>query len=144
VGGNDFRQVVAPARLDATQRGKLVAALNATTTSPSDVNPLYEAIVAAYQAMKDGYREGRSNTMVVFTDGPNSKPGMTLERLQLELERLTDPTRPIRVVLLGIGPDVNEHELTGIATTTGGRAFTVTDPEQIGTIFLQALLRGTS
>ncbi|GAA2586854.1 hypothetical protein GCM10010399_16040 [Dactylosporangium fulvum] len=48
---------------------------------------------------------------------------MSLETLKLELERATDPTRPIRVVLLGVGPDVNKQELDEIAATTGGRSF---------------------
>jgi Ca-activated chloride channel family protein len=86
---------------------------------------LYETVLAAYRALQDGYQEGRSNTVVVFTDGSNSKAGMSLETLQLELERATDPTRPVRVVLLGIGPDVHRDELEAIAATTGGRAFVV-------------------
>jgi hypothetical protein len=78
----------------------------------------------------------------VFTDSTNSKPGsMQVDQLQLELEKLTDTTKPIRVVLLGIGPDVDINELTAIAKTTGGKAFKVDNPAEIGTIFLQALLR---
>ena len=60
---------------------------------------------------------------------------------ETQLEMATDPTRPVRVVLLGIGPDVVQNELNAIAQRTGGRAFSVQDPRQIGTIFLQALLR---
>ena len=45
------------------------------------------------------------------------------------------------MVLLGIGPDVHRDELDAIAATTGGRAFVVQDPEQIGNIFLRALIR---
>ena len=78
-------------------------------------------MLAAYKALKEGYKEGRSNTVVVFTDGANSKPGMSLETLKLELERATDPTRPVRVVLLGVGPDVRQQELAEIAAATGGR-----------------------
>jgi Ca-activated chloride channel family protein len=79
----------------------------------------------------------------VFTGGPNNKPGgLTLDDTELELEKLTDITKPVRVVLLGIGPDVDINELNTIAKTTGGKAFKVERPEDIGGIFLQALLRG--
>ena len=78
----------------------------------------------------------------VFTAGGNTKPdGLSLDDVNLELERLTDPTKPIRVVLLGFGPDVNLDELNSIAKTTGGKAFKVERPEDIGSVFLQALLR---
>jgi Ca-activated chloride channel family protein len=127
--------------LDASQRARLNAAVSAAATAPTDECGLYEAVLAAYKALQSGYRERRSNTVVVFTDGRNTKPGMTLDQLQLELERATDVTRPIRVVLLGIGPDADQAELDTIAKQTGGRAFSVQDPEQIGNIFLEALLR---
>lgn len=136
-----YREVVPVATLDPDQRAKLNAAVGAATAAPSDVCGLYDSVLAAYKSLQTGYRDGRSNTVVVFTDGRNNKAGLTLEQLELELEKATDPTRPVRVVLLGIGPDVDQAELDDIAKRTGGRAFSVQDPEQIGNIFLEALLR---
>jgi hypothetical protein len=49
-------------------------------------------------------------------------------------------TKPIRVVLLGIGPDVNLAELQSIIDTTGGAAFQVQNPSDVQGIFLKALL----
>jgi len=134
-------QELAPvAVLDSAQRARLAAALSKGVAA-SDECGLYESVLAAYKTLRDGYRAGRSNTVVVFTDGRNSKPGMSLDDFETQLELATDPTRPVRVVLLGIGPDVDQNELNAIAQRTGGRAFSVQDPRQIGTIFLQALLR---
>ena len=141
-GGVDYRQLVPLGRLGADQRKKLATTVNAAAPAPTNVCGLYDTVLAAYKVMKDGYQEDHSNTIVVFTDSANSKPGsMPVDQLQLELEKLTDTTKPIRVVLLGIGPDVNIDELTAIAKTTGGKAFKVDNPAEIGTIFLQALLR---
>jgi Ca-activated chloride channel homolog len=138
----DYRELVPIAPLTAGQRGRLDAAVAAAAPVPTNVCGLYDTLLAAYKVMKDGYHEGMSNTIVVFTDGGNTKPGaLSIDALQLELEKLTDITRPIRVILLGIGPDINIDELNAIATTTGGRAFKVEKPEQIGLIFLEALLR---
>jgi len=135
-------QELAPvAGLDGAQRARLATALQGRGVAASDECGLYEAVLAAYKALRDGYRAGRSNTVVVFTDGRNSKPGLSLDDFETQLELATDPTRPVRVVLLGIGPDVDQNELNAIAQRTGGRAFSVQDPQQIGTIFLQALLR---
>jgi len=135
-------QELAPvAALDAAQRNRLTTALDGRAVAATDVCGLYESVLAAYKTLRDGYRAGRSNTVVVFTDGRNTKPGLSLDDFETQLELATDPTRPVRVVLLGIGPDVDQHELNAIAQRTGGRAFSVQDPQQIGTIFLQALLR---
>src|SRR6266540_3789289 len=138
----DHREVVPIAELNRAQRARLNAAIAAVQPAPTDVAGLYDSLLAAYQKMKDGYRVDRSNTIVVFTDGRNSKPGgTTLDGLQLGLEKLADLTKPIRVVLLGIGPDVDLTELETIAKATGGKAFQVSDPAKIGSIFLNALLR---
>ncbi|WP_238009199.1 substrate-binding domain-containing protein [Dactylosporangium sp. AC04546] len=141
--GAQYQQVVPLSPLNQGQRARLNTAVSAAKATGSDVCGLYETVLAAYRSLKEGYKEGRSNTVVVFTDGSNTKPGMSLETLKLELERATDPTRPIRVVLLGVGPDVRKQELDEIAATTGGRAFVVTNPDEIGDIFLQALIRSS-
>jgi hypothetical protein len=139
--GSGPKEAVPIGPLDAAQRARLTTAIDAAAPVASDVSGLYESVLAAYKTMRDGYREGRSNTVVVFTDGANSKPGMSLEAFEEELEKATDPTKAVRVVLLGLGPNVDMTELTDIARRTGGRAFAVEDPDQIGAIFLQALLR---
>ena len=131
--GNSFTE-------DPFKRAQL--SVGAAAPVPTNACGLYDPVLAAYKIMKAGYQEDHSNTIVVFTDSTNSKPGsMQVDQLQLELEKLTDTTKPIRVVLLGIGPDVDINELTAIAKTTGGKAFKVDNPAEIGTIFLQALLR---
>ncbi len=138
---SEHQELAPVAVLDAAQRTRLTTALGSRAVAATDVCGLYETVLAAYKTLRDGYRAGRSNTVVVFTDGRNTKPGLSLDDFETQLELATDPTRPVRVVLLGIGPDVDQNELNAIAQRTGGRAFSVQDPQQIGTIFLQALLR---
>lgn len=138
----DYREVVPIGVLDQAQRARLGVAIAGVQTVPTDFAALYDTLLAAYQVMKDGYRADRSNTIVVFTDGRNTKPGgTTLDDLELGLEKLADPAKPIRVVLLGVGPDVDLAELNAIAKATGGKAFQINDPAKIGSIFLNALLR---
>jgi hypothetical protein len=141
-GGKSYQEAVPMAPLSAAQRNRINSTVLSNQPVGTATRGLYEAILAGYKAVKDGWEEGKSNTVLVFTCGGNTKPdGLSLDDVNLELERLTDPTKPIRVVLLGFGPDVNLDELNSIAKTTGGKAFKVDRPEDIGGIFLQALMR---
>ncbi|GIH11713.1 hypothetical protein Rhe02_97800 [Rhizocola hellebori] len=124
----------------STQRNKLIGAVTQANPVPGvDACPLYQSIIAGYQEMLNGYDPALSNTLVVFTDGRDTT-GTDIRKVQRELELLADVTRPIRVVLLGIGPDIKLDELQAIADTTGGAAFQVNSPEQMQLIFLTALL----
>jgi len=117
-----------------------MAGARPTRTNRSE---LYAILLAAYKVMKDGYDPTRPNIIVVLTDGGDSN-GSTLRREQFnqELQKLADPTKPIRVVLIGIGVgQVDAANLQGIAEIVGGGFFPLTSPEQIQTIFLKALLR---
>lgn len=130
-------EAVGPA--GSAQRTKLTSTLSAASPMPTDVNPLYQSIKAGYQELLTGYNYEMRNTLVVFTDGGDTT-GLDVRQVQRELEILADVTRPIRVVLLGIGPDVKLAELESIAKTTGGAAFQVNSPEEMQLIFLKALL----
>jgi Ca-activated chloride channel homolog len=111
--------------------------------SPVARSELYATLLAAYKVMKDGYDQSRPNIIVVITDGGDSQPGgLRREKFSQDLQRLADPTRPIRVVLIGIGvAAADAADLQAIAEIVGGGFFPLTSPEQIQTIFLKALLR---
>ncbi|HEY3008683.1 MAG TPA: substrate-binding domain-containing protein [Micromonosporaceae bacterium] len=138
----DYREVVPIGTLNQAQRDRILAAVNGAQPVPTNTCALFETLLDAYKVMKAGYDTKLSNTIVVFTDGKSNKPGgLALKQTQEQLEALTDITRPIRVILLGVGPDVDMKQLEALALTTGGHAFEVRDPAEIGSIFLQALLR---
>jgi Ca-activated chloride channel family protein len=139
--GEPYRPVVNLNQLSLGQRTALRDALVAAQPAATDVAGLYDTILAAYQEVQARWRADASNTVLVFTDGGNTRPGRSLADTLRELERLTDVTRPIRVVLLGIGAGIKLAELNEIAQVTGGKAFQITDPAQITGIFLRALLR---
>jgi Ca-activated chloride channel family protein len=50
-----------------------------------------------------------------------------------------DPRRPIRVVLIAIGPDIAPGSLKPITDVTGGGVFAAPDPAKIGDIFFQVI-----
>jgi len=123
----------------AGHRERLSATMLGTVPQPVDTAALYQSIIAGYRELLDGYRPGLSHTLVVFTDGFDTT-GTDLRAVQRELEVLADVTRPIRVVLLAIGPDARLADLTDIAETTGGVAYQISTPEEMRAIFMRALL----
>ncbi|GAA1801118.1 solute-binding protein [Planosporangium flavigriseum] len=142
-GGKDYQEMVPVGPLDAVQRDRINLAVATNRPVATDSRGLYESVLAAYQVATDGWDESRSNMVLVCTGGGNTKPGgLSLDGVRLELEKLADPAKPIRLVVVGLGPDVNLDELATFAKTAGGKAFKAERPEEIGEIFLRALLRG--
>ena len=86
---------------------------------------LYETLLAAYKEMRDGYDTARPNIIVAITDGGDSDTSdVRRERFKQDLQRLADPTKPIRIVLIGVNvsqPDA--ANLQGIAEIVGGGFF---------------------
>jgi Mg-chelatase subunit ChlD len=107
---------------------------------PNGSTGLYDSTLAAYQSARQNFEPGRINTVIVLTDGRNDDANsITREALLAELAKLQDPRRPVRIVGIGIGPDIDVGELQAIAGATGGQAFTTPDPTRIGEIFYAAL-----
>jgi hypothetical protein len=140
-GDRDWVEGVPIALLDEPQQQRILAAIQQVRSAPTNESALFETVLAAYRVMKEGWDPTRSNTLVVWTDSGSTKQGgMTLEEALRELERLADLTRPIRVILLGLGPDADMAQLEALAAATGGGAFQIENPADIQTIFLRALL----
>jgi len=141
--GAGHHEVVPIGTLNADQKSDFVAGLAAARPTATDQDDLYATLLAAYKVMKDGYDPLRPNLIIVLTDGGDSDTS-ALARAQFDqsVQKLADPTKPIRVVLIGIGADqANAANLETIAGIVGGGYFTLTSPEQIQTIFLKALLQ---
>jgi hypothetical protein len=138
-GTPDYREVVPIAPLPAN-RQVLLGALQSTQATRLGDTALYETILASYKTMRDSWEPGRVNSLIVMTDGENDDAnGPTQEQLLVELGKLKDPKRPVRVILIAIGPDVAPAGLKPITDLTGGAVFAAPDPAKIGEIFVQAI-----
>jgi Ca-activated chloride channel family protein len=102
---------------------------------------LYDTALAAYKSVLDSWQGGRVNSVIIMTDGVNDNDeGITQQQLVQQLTKLKDPRRPVRMVIIGIGPDVDPKELQTIANvTSAGGAYVTPDPAKISDIFLQAM-----
>jgi hypothetical protein len=102
---------------------------------------LYDTALAAYRAAVASYDPGRFNSVVLLTDGYNDDAdGISLRRLLDTLRREQDPSRPVQLITIGMGPEADTEALQRIAEATGAPSHVVRDPRQIVRVFNDALL----
>lgn len=139
-GDHDYRELLPMAPISDQVASGALDELHAVAAIPNGGTGLYDSTLAAYRSARQNFEPGRINTVVVLTDGRNDDPhSITRETLLAELAKLQDPRRPIPVIGIGIGPDIDVEELRAIAGATGGQGFTTPDPARIGEIFYTAL-----
>ncbi|MFD8494817.1 substrate-binding and VWA domain-containing protein [Amycolatopsis sp. NPDC059657] len=139
-GDKDYQELL-PMRTIAEQvAAGGVEKLKAVRPKVGGATGLYDSILAAYQSARQNWRPGRINLVVVLTDGQNEdRDGINLDQLKRELGRLQDPRKPLPVIGIGIGPDIDATELQAVSAATGGESFTTADPRKISDVFYQAL-----
>ncbi|MFE9437299.1 substrate-binding and VWA domain-containing protein [Streptomyces sp. NPDC006640] len=149
-GDKDYRVLVPTARLGdskgaGTQREKLSAAFSSLKPVPDGATGLYDTTLAAYKAAVASYAKGKFNALVVLTDGANQDPGsISRSGLVAELQKLTDPERPVPLIAIAVGPDADKEEVDQIARATGGSGQQVNDPAQIHAVMLKAIVAAGS
>ncbi|GAA3342134.1 substrate-binding and VWA domain-containing protein [Amorphoplanes nipponensis] len=130
----------------SSARTKLNDALNDMKPKKTGDTGLYDTALAAYKTVQSGWQPSRVNSVILFTDGVNENdPGLTQDELVAALKKQRDPKRPVRMVFIGIGPEVDRNELKVIAEASGSSSgvFVAEDPAKINEIFLQAIATRT-
>jgi hypothetical protein len=136
----DYRQLVPIQKLDTAQRNKMLTSLRAQRAIPNGGTGLYATAIAAVRAVKQNYDSTAVNAVMIFTDGKNDDPtGPSLSAAVKQLESLRDPARPVRIIALGMGPDVDGNELGQLAAATGGLSYVARNPTDLRTVFVNAL-----
>jgi Ca-activated chloride channel family protein len=109
---------------------------------PSTPAALNQSILAAYKQMNATYLPNYSNAVVVMTAGVDDAPGDTpAAALIRKLRALYNPGRPVSLVIVQMGSKGGFPVLQQIAAAGGGAAYPVTNPTQIGKVFLEAFAR---
>ncbi|HEU5472598.1 MAG TPA: substrate-binding and VWA domain-containing protein [Actinophytocola sp.] len=141
-GDNDYSVLLPMRPVGEHLTGRAVETLRDVKVVPNGSTALYDTVLAAYQDGRQNWEPGRINTVVVLTDGKDDNASdISRDALLAELTRLRDPQRPLTLIGIGIGPDVDAAELTTIAEATGGKAFTTPNPAQIEGVLNAALSR---
>ncbi|WP_067496899.1 substrate-binding domain-containing protein [Actinoplanes sp. TFC3] len=122
-------------------RGQLQESVKTITPKEGGNTGLYDTALAAYKKVQDTWQPGRVNSVILFTDGVNKNDdGISRGTLISELKKASDPRRPVRMVIVGIGNEVDANELDAIAgATSAGGVFIAEDPAKISDIFLEAI-----
>jgi hypothetical protein len=103
---------------------------------------LFRAAVAGMKEMQKEYDPRAGNAVVLFTDGANlDKGGPTLNQTLAELGKLYDPKKPVRLICIGIGVDVDMTELRAMSSRAGGQAFLAKDPRQLPQVLFDVMNR---
>jgi hypothetical protein len=139
-GDRDYQELLPVLPISEQARTGGLDKLQGVQALENGATGLYDSVLAAYQSARQNFEAGRLNVVIVMTDGRNDDDNsISREALLSELSKLQDPRRPILIVGIGIGPDIDVGELQAIAGATGGQAFTTPDPTKIGDIFYAAL-----
>ena len=144
--GQDWVELAPIRRLDRAtagvgQRDLLTRVLPGIAAEVGGGTGLYNSIFAAYQRLESTYQVGRTNSVIVLTDGRNEDPvGLTLEQLLRKIDEVKDPAKPVVVITIGMGTDVDTAALQAISAATGGTSYVATNPQDIGGVFIDAIL----
>ena len=118
-----------------TQLQQIIATLHAGTRLA-----LHDAILAAYQDMSSTYAPNHANAVLVLTSGVDSAPGdMSLDALLARLHSLDNPGKKVEIVIIMFGRRGDFPALQQIAGATGGAAYQISNPAEVGKIFIEAL-----
>jgi Ca-activated chloride channel family protein len=139
-GKKPYKEIVPISPLASTRQA-LQASITKITPKKNGNTGLYDTVLAAYQNVQSTWQAGKVNSVILFTDGKNDNPGgLTRGELVDQLHKLNNPKRPVRVVIVGIGNEVDRGELQAITNATpAGGVFIAEDPAKIGEIFLEAI-----
>jgi Ca-activated chloride channel family protein len=134
-----YSPVVQPKPLDPKQLTAVADVLDGVTPSGRDDCGFFPAVLAAYRYMSSNFDPGRANTLIVFTDSTATCPGITPASVELQLSQLATIDKPIALIILGIGPDIDLRILNDLSATVNGKVFPVTAQTDIQTVFMEAL-----
>lgn len=144
-GGAPYRQLVPvgplPATIGVTSRRLFLERVDSALRPEGGTRaPLYGSILAAYKYMLNTWKPGYFNSVIVLTSGIEHSPGdISAVGLIKKLTALQNPNRPVTVNILVVGDPPNLAILRQIARSTGGRAYPITSPSQVGKVFFAAI-----
>jgi Ca-activated chloride channel family protein len=146
-GDRDWAELAPIRKLDDDVDGKTQREIldAAAATLPERLTPggtgLYDTTLASVRAARANYDPSAVNSVLLMTDGTNEDDaaGLTEEALLSTLTSEADPTRPIKVIGVALGPDADLSALERIAEATGGAAYSAVDPTDLQTVLFDAL-----
>jgi hypothetical protein len=101
---------------------------------------LYDTTLAAVRAARADYDPTAVTSVVIITDGKDEdEDTIGLDALLQTLADEVDPSRPVKVIGIALGPDADMDALEQIAAATGGAAYSAVDENDLQTVLFDAL-----
>ncbi|SDT58663.1 substrate-binding and VWA domain-containing protein [Actinoplanes derwentensis] len=138
-GRRDYREVV-PVGPIGPRRDDIIDRIDRMRAEPNGRTGLYDTALAAYRDGTRNWTPGRINMVLILTDGTDDNAsGVGRSALLRELGGLVDRKRPLPILFIGVGPEIDAAELRQIAEATGGKVALTDKPSGIRQIFYTAL-----
>jgi Bacterial extracellular solute-binding protein len=145
IGHKPYQQLVSvgplPADIGVFSRRAQLQQVDATLHPTSTGLSLNDAILAAYKQMLATYEPDKANAIIVLTAGVDTPGDMSTPALLSQLRKLFNPSRKVEIVPLMLGSAGNFAALQQMASITGGAAFDITQPSQVGKAFIEGFSR---
>ncbi|WP_430332627.1 substrate-binding domain-containing protein [Rhodococcus sp. ACT016] len=100
---------------DGDRRQRITTALQ--SLRPATATSTYASVIAAHKSAVDGFVDGRPNSVLLITDGPNDDTSTSARQLTTAL---ANSNHPVRVDVVSIGENSDQKTLRSIADQTGG------------------------
>ncbi len=97
---------------------------------------LYDAVDAAYEALRTAGDPAHIRAIVTLTDGNDTASTMTLDALIQKVGNLSEGGSATKVFTIGFGSNADKHVLTRIAEATGAKQYD-SDPATIHKIYAE-------
>ncbi|GAB2681856.1 substrate-binding domain-containing protein [Nocardia goodfellowii] len=112
--------VLAPTKtLTDDQRTAVNAALDDVEAAGSRTDQAYPTLLAAYRNAVGNYVAGKSNSILLITDGPDDDSTITGQKLLTDLVAAIDKSKPVRIDIIVVGGP-GTQTLQDVAQQTGG------------------------
>jgi hypothetical protein len=123
-----------------TRRKRLEAGASQLPALVGGGTALNATALAAYRHILSGYDPSKVNSVVLMTDGRNDDiSSIDTAALVETLKREADPARPVPIIMVGLGNEVDMDALRAISEATGGKAYQAKDPDDIRGVLLDAV-----
>ncbi|MDY7086881.1 MAG: substrate-binding domain-containing protein [Actinomycetota bacterium] len=125
-----------------TRRDSLVKAMDTYRAAENSGTPLYQTVLDGVAEMREKVAPGTVTLVVVLTDGEDGESTfkMTQQQFMAKLAGEQDPSRPVPIIAVGYGPDVDMKALNDMSAATGGKAFPATNPADLSSAIAKAFL----
>jgi Ca-activated chloride channel family protein len=142
-GATDYRQLVpigpVGQLINGVSRREQLITASSKLTADKDTG-LYDTALAAFRTLTTAYTPGRPNQVVLFTDGKNDKKGgISLDDLVTALKQEFNADRPVHLITIAYGDDVDISALQRISAATGAKTYPARDATSISTVIIDVL-----